>query len=127
MIRRLIRYYIGEHPELSFKELLKKLNQDFESLARETTSEVKTVSAAYLSQLTNSMNLSWRIPITVQRRKFTAENIRYTTQFMNFIQQVPYDKIKFMDESHFVAKGSLSYLLSLLSHEKNSHSSLRIK
>ncbi len=65
----------------------------------------KTISATYLSTLTSSSGLSWKIPVVFQRKKYTPENIAYTKLFLEFIQLVPFEKIKFMDECHFASTG----------------------
>jgi len=43
---------------------------------------------------------SWKIPSVVQIKKFTAKNMTSYAQYVYWSQYIPWDRLKFLDESH---------------------------
>lgn len=57
---------------------------------------------------------SWRKPSFKQTNKYTAENIQYYGDYMDWARRQDRRRLKFMDEVHFVTNGKLSLVWSLI-------------
>jgi hypothetical protein len=87
--------FFKENPEASLTEVCEDLSYIFD---RRVT---KPVASRFLRHV---MKWSWRIPTQFQIQKYSEANIEYYINFIDWIQQIDYSRLKFMDESHIVAK-----------------------
>jgi len=59
-----------------------------------------------MSRILKAWGWSWKIPCRVQIYKFKPENIEYYIDFVEWIQDKPWDKLKYCDESHIMGRGT---------------------
>jgi len=64
----------------------------------------RIVTTEVLSRLFTSFRWSWRIPSRMQILKYTQDNLQRYYDFILWIQEQDWQKIKFADESHVVSK-----------------------
>lgn len=64
-----------------------------------------SVSKSYLQQLFKKWRWSWKKPGKVQIQKYTHENMTYYIRWIVGIGDIPWKKLKFLDEAHCVSKG----------------------
>jgi hypothetical protein len=114
---------IRDTPEISFKELRHQLNDVLETLHANAGSpgDVPTISASSVSRLLHQMDYSWVVPIRFQRRKYTPANVEHYLHYVDAVQEIDFNRLKFLDEVHFVSKGA--FLLHFLpSHSQRTTS-----
>ena len=63
-------------------------------------------SKQYISKVFKQWRWSWKKPVMKQIQKYTMKNIEYYYGYMYWLQSQDWTKLKFMDEVHFVAKGT---------------------
>lgn len=52
--------------------------------------------------------IRWKVPESKQINKYKLENMQYYAHFLSWIQEQDPTRLKFLDESHFQAKGTLT-------------------
>jgi len=62
------------------------------------------INRMYLSRLFRQWHWSFKCPEFKQINKFSASNIRCYVNFLLEIRQIPWSKLKFLDEAHIAAK-----------------------
>jgi hypothetical protein len=72
------------------------------------------VSTGWLSNLIKLWGYSFKKVEYRQLNKFTPENMAYYTSFIALMQQIPFSRLKFLDESHFKSKGSEKKFTTLI-------------
>jgi transposase len=58
----------------------------------------------FVGRIFQSWGWTWKKPAHVQLRKFTVENMRNWYYWVILVNFIPWDKLKFLDESHFVSR-----------------------
>jgi len=64
----------------------------------------RQVTARRLSPYLKKLRWSWRVPTHVQLNKFTEENLWIYANYVDGIQDVPWDQLVFLDEAHVVSR-----------------------
>jgi len=64
----------------------------------------REISTTTVKRLLKFWNWSWKVPSFVQINKYTVENMNYYGYFLLFLKGVAPQRLKFIDESHFVSK-----------------------
>ena len=54
---------------------------------------------------------SWKKPDPKQPQKYTLDNLNYTIEYALWVRSIPFDRLKFLDESHFNSKGKWIMIL----------------
>jgi len=62
------------------------------------------VSRMYISRIFKSWKWSWKIPVRFHKSKYTSDNIDRYMNYLFWVQDIPWAKLKFVDESHFVGR-----------------------
>lgn len=62
------------------------------------------ISSSYVARIFRNWRWSWKKPSTQQIQKFTTENIEYYSQWVVLIPTLPFHRLKFCDEAHFVSR-----------------------
>jgi len=62
------------------------------------------VTRSVVQRLLKKLRWSWRIPTKVQINKFSQQNLLRYAVYIDSIQSIPWDKLKFMDEAHIVSR-----------------------
>lgn len=57
-------------------------------------------------RVSRPLPFSFQIAGHKQLQKYTPENMRYYDTFVEWVRTVPVERLKFLDECHFVPKGS---------------------
>lgn len=65
------------------------------------------VSRSYLQRMFNNWHWSFKKPTRVQFEKFKGENIRRYVEYLVAVQDIPLERMKFMDEAAFDTKSML--------------------
>jgi len=63
-----------------------------------------TINRMYVSRLFKKWRWSYKTPERKQILKYTKENISYYGTYITTAYCIPWDRLKFMDEGHFVSK-----------------------
>jgi len=58
----------------------------------------------YVSRIFKSWRWSYRIPERKQLLKYTKANILYYGTYITSIYNIPWERLKFVDEAHFISK-----------------------
>lgn len=64
----------------------------------------RSLSLSTCCNLVKKLGWSWRIPNRFQIHKYTVANISYYSSFLTTLQEIPMERIKFVDECHIVSK-----------------------
>ena len=95
-IRLELRRRFRENPLTSLKEY-------YRCIARNTGYRV---SRNFIRKiLVEEWGLSFKLPVYKQKQKFTVINQRRYLTFLKWVFHQPREKLKYLDESHFVTKG----------------------
>jgi transposase len=62
------------------------------------------ISKSSASSFLKKLGWNWRVPTRFQINKYSFNNLYYYTQYIESITKLPFEKIKFVDESHVVSK-----------------------
>lgn len=60
----------------------------------------------FFSRLFKSWRWSFKRPQAKQTHKYSIPNIIHYVEFLLFARTVPWEKLKFLDEAHFISKGT---------------------
>jgi len=63
-----------------------------------------TVTPDYINKTLQIWDLHRKKPQVTHYNKYSPENIFYYSEYCLWVQQIPYEKLKFLDEAHFVHK-----------------------
>jgi len=74
------------------------------SLVQEMSKAGFEVNRMYLSRIFRSWKWSWKIPVRFHKKKYRSDNIDRYMNFLLWIQDIPWARLKFADESHFVGR-----------------------
>lgn len=64
----------------------------------------RDISSIALYRLLKAMGWSWRVPNRFQTNKYTYVNLLYYCSYLQTIQNIPLEKLKFVDEAHVVSR-----------------------
>lgn len=64
----------------------------------------RKLSKGTLYRLLKSLGWSWRVPTKFQIHKYSFANLNYYSSYLQFIQTIPLDMLKFADEAHIVSR-----------------------
>jgi len=95
IIHQEILTYLSDNPEARATDLHEHLT--FMLYNREFS--IKT-----MNRLLGELGWSWRVPIRFQTYKYSESNLAYYADYLAYIQDISYEKIKFVDEAHFTAR-----------------------
>jgi transposase len=62
------------------------------------------VNRMYISRILRSWRWSWKIPVRFHLYKYTKDNIDRYMHWVHWIQDIPWIKLKFLDEAHFIGR-----------------------
>jgi len=65
-----------------------------------------------------NLGWSWKVPTVFQTRKYLPENLVRYCSFLSFIQNIPFHRIKCLDEAHFVARNIRTKLVWSLVNQR---------
>ena len=101
---------LERNPELGFSTLVQLLNIILADL-HGGTDEPPTISASTVSRLLHELDYTWTVGVRFQRHKYTVENVERYVHHVFAALDIPFRHLKFLDEIHFVSKGTSSSLL----------------
>jgi len=61
------------------------------------------VSPSFLKQIFCNWQWSWKKPTIQHINKYTPENVRYYERWVSLVPHLPFDRLKFCDELHFLS------------------------
>jgi hypothetical protein len=64
----------------------------------------RTVHKTVLSKLLKKLGWRWNVPTVFQLKKYTLFNINRYLNYVYSIKKIPWNRIKFVDESHIVTR-----------------------
>jgi len=64
------------------------------------------ISQYYIKKLLLRWNWTFKKPIRMNKRKFTRKNIQRYIEFVSWVQTIPLNRLKFLDESHFEVRST---------------------
>ncbi len=64
----------------------------------------KNITYHTLRRILKKIRWSWRVPSRFQTYKYTFSNLFYYCEFLKAVQDIPMQKLKFIDEGHIVSK-----------------------
>jgi transposase len=67
-----------------------------------------TFSVETMRKILKKLNWSWKVPTKFQTNKYSISNLNYYCDYIQTIQMVPLEKLKFADESHIVSRDLVS-------------------
>jgi hypothetical protein len=94
MLQQSIFDIVQQYPHTTLKLLCILLSNKF----------FRFVAASTLSRILRSWKWSWKVPALVQLSKYKLSNVMYYTQFVNFVQNTYWPRLKFADEGHIVER-----------------------
>jgi len=62
------------------------------------------VNRMFISRILRSWRWSWKIPVRFHLYKYTKDNIDRYMHWVHWIQDIPWDRLKFLDEAHFIGR-----------------------
>jgi len=62
------------------------------------------VSPSFVKRIFRNWRWSWKKPTIQHINKYTPENVRYYERWVSLVPLLPFDGLKFCDESHFVSR-----------------------
>lgn len=62
----------------------------------------RTLSISTLYRILNRLGFSWKVPTRFQTAKYTMNNIDIYLNFLEVVQKISWQRLKFLDESHIV-------------------------
>ena len=86
--------FLKDHPRARELELRNHLEIAFN----------RSISSGALFRLLKLLGWSWRVPTRFQTNKYTYSNLLYYCAYIQTIQTIPFEKLKFVDEAHVVSK-----------------------
>eukprot|EP01112_Ceratiomyxa_fruticulosa_P020513 TRINITY_DN69_c0_g1_i2.p1 TRINITY_DN69_c0_g1~~TRINITY_DN69_c0_g1_i2.p1 ORF type:complete len:350 (+),score=51.68 TRINITY_DN69_c0_g1_i2:865-1914(+) len=101
------KYSPDEHTVITFLILLLYFVMNETTLKEYTimlTGFGFNVSRMYVSRVIKACGLTFKVPETVQRAKFTEENMRYYGDYIFWTSHIPWDKLFFLDEASYNTK-----------------------
>lgn len=63
------------------------------------------VNKQFITRMLHRMGWSFKVPTSVNIKKWTVENIQYYEKYYSLARNIPLSKLKFMDESSFNNQG----------------------
>jgi len=86
--------YIKENPYAKVADITEMFVNTFQRKCSQTTTK----------RLLKIWKWSWKVPAYVQTHKYSISNLTYYGYYILFLKRVDLNKVKFVDESHFVPK-----------------------
>jgi len=62
------------------------------------------VNTKFLGRIFKTWRWSWKVPVRFHHAKYSADNIDHYLNYILWIQDIPWYKLKFVDECHFVGR-----------------------
>jgi len=62
------------------------------------------VNTKFLGRIFKTWRWSWKVPVRFHHAKYSADNIDRYLNYILWIQDIPWYKLKFVDECHFVGR-----------------------
>jgi hypothetical protein len=97
---------INAFPESQLPILTSVANEAIALIAGARGLAPKVVSQRWVARVFEDWRWSWKVPTVVQLHKFTNENIERYINYVVFVAGIPLRRLKFVDEIHFVSRGS---------------------
>jgi hypothetical protein len=101
------------NPDLGFSQLHASLNAILGQLFPEPGEFQATISRSTLTRLLQELDYTWTMAIRFERAKYAWANIERYVHYCFAVQDLPFHALKFVDEIHFLSKGSSSLPLAL--------------
>jgi len=95
---KLVHYVIVQFFKHSPEAELIDLKQELEDVFN------RKVSVPTTQRILKKLGWSWKIPTAFQIKKYTVDNMTRYLDYIRSIQQIDWDRIHFLDESHIVPR-----------------------
>jgi len=79
----------------------------------------RRISRSVCSRLLQEMGWSWKIPTKFQIQKYTVENMEIYVDYITTVPLIDWNRLKFLDEGHFVSRQLDNGKLLWLSGSRN--------
>lgn len=99
---------INEYPESQVPILTSVANEAIAAIADARGLARKVVSQKWVRRLFDDWRWSWKVPTVVQLHKFSDENIERYINYVVFVAGIAIHRLKFVDEVHFISRGTPS-------------------
>lgn len=94
LVRESILSFLAFSPMARLNDVRDHLQKAFNRLHSSTGTQ----------RLMNDLGWSWRVPTKFQLHKYSASNMAYYCTYLQAIQAIPLEKLKFVDESHIISR-----------------------